>query len=143
MFVSDVQVMKSPNTGIRSLVGLYDIQDEISDCLERLGYISLAYGISHTNLGLMERKPGVRAGRGELTNKLVPDEVKSRMKVVNSIADGECDFSRKGRVGSEELQNIASMTRVEFDEHGMGVFVDVSPDYRIELLDVLVGPTNL
>ena len=143
MFVSDVQVVKSPDAGIRSIVGLYDIQDEISDRLERRGYLSLADGISHTNLGLMERKPCVRAGRGELRNKLVPDEVESGMKVVDSITNGEHDFLRNGLLRREQLQDIASKVRCEFDENGMGVFVDVSLDFRIELLNVLIGPTDL
>jgi hypothetical protein len=142
MFVSDVQVMKVPHVGIRSLVGLYDVNYELLNGLVSLGNFP-AIESRDDVLFRSERKFSVLRGCGKQRNESVPQEIKSGVKIVNSIPDGKSEFDWKRLLGCVESQHIASKMRCEFDQNGMGIFVDVSSQFQIELLDVLLSPSNL
>ncbi len=143
VFVRDVKVVQNPESFIPSFVRLYAIQNEVDDRLEGLGYFSTMNGRRDLSLCGSNRKFDVRVGGGKHTDKLVPDVVEGTAHIVNCIADDRCESWREMLIRRREVQDIASLVRVEFDGDAVSVFVDKPLNFRVKLIDMLFGSINL
>lgn len=143
VLVLNVESVQGPDgISIPSLVGLYDIHDEVSDPFGGLIFESAIHGgykfvpcVFYRELGVLGSLPGSREFY------VVGDEIESRSEVVQRISNDAHEFFWNG-FARHELERVVSSMEVSFNEHSVRVRIDESQK-TAHVSDVLFGPLNL
>ena len=142
VLVHDVELVKSPQGVIPSLVWFYRVQDQV----ENLSTGRLYFSSVHDGYEFM---PGFSNSElspliGSITRQaddFTRHEVEGGTQIVNAVSNNERHI--KGQfLGCLELDSICSI-RILLDKDTMGVSLKEGIDKRIQLTDVLIGPFDL
>ncbi|MGC2610794.1 MAG: hypothetical protein WA320_12015 [Candidatus Sulfotelmatobacter sp.] len=150
MFVEDVQIVQGPNGAIPSLVGLYDIQEEIDN--QRDSGISgetllfqSAINSTYQLLPLVANwKPCPMVGFSgrDGFKSLVVENIQGAFEIVQGIADDE-STARHIESRFVDLKSNAVAPSVFLDADGVKIRLGESLQQLIQVTDVLHGPFNL
>lgn len=143
VFIFDVEVMNGPDLEpISSLVGLYDIADEVNDPFGGLMFESAVNGGYKFIPSIAHRKLGVRSsfsGSGELY--VVGNVIESSPEVVKGVSNNAHEILWNGFTW-HEMKRIVSGVRISLDLDRVRVIVDGNKNIA-QLTDVLFGPLDL
>jgi hypothetical protein len=150
MFVEDVQIVQGPKGAIPSLVGLYDIQQEIDD--QRDSGISgetllfqSAIDLTYKFLPLIANwKPCPVIGLSGCDGfkSLVVQNIQGAFEIMQDIADDE-SAARHVESGLVNLKSNTVAPFVFLDADGVKIRFGESLKQLIQVTDVLHGPFNL
>jgi hypothetical protein len=150
MFVEDVQIVQGPEGMIRSLVGLYDIQENIHNqgysriSGEALLFQSAINGSYQLFPLVADWKPCPMIGfpRSGGLESLVVQNIKSAFEIMQGISD---DQSTVRHVESRfvNVEENAVVPSVFLDTSGVKVGLGERIEKFVKIVDVLHGPFNL
>jgi hypothetical protein len=142
VFVSNVEVVEGPEGVIPSLVGFYDIHDEVSDLFGGLLYQSTIDCAYHTIPGFSKRESSVVVVAAKPSeNDFVDRKIQSAFEVVESIPDDKSKVIWKGLSGID-LHDIVSELAVRMDAESVRVHSKCN-DHLVKIVDVMLGPFDL
>lgn len=143
VLVRNVESVQGPD-GISdpSLVGLYDIHDEVDDPFGGLIFESAIHGVYKFIPSFVYRKLCVyRPLSGGLEFEVAGDVIERGAQIMQTVSDNAHKFPWHG-YSLFELEQIIASIRVGFNEDSVRVSVD--PRQKItQVADVLFGPLNL
>src|SRR5450432_3883473 len=144
MFVDDVQIVKSPEQWIPSLVGLYRFDDEFPQSVRNLLlFQSTIQPLRNKFLPrIADWKPRPFAstfGRYEL----VVENIEGAPKIVQHITCNNGGIACESGSVNREPQMICSLPQIVINGNGVEIRVPEGSDHKVQVEDVLVGPFNL
>lgn len=140
MLVYDVEIVKTVQRAIPSLIGFYVVNNEIGDFRRMSLYIS-CINLSYKFLApLIKREFNIPIGGIVSFGSNVPDcHIKGCMEVVNNIADDQRHFIGQ-RCSYVKMELMRSALKINLSPKMVNICLDVGVQDRIKLKDVLIGP---
>jgi len=143
VLVENVEIVESTEGIIPSLVRFYDIHNVVTDSLGGLRYQSAIDGTFQFLRGFSEWESGVRIVEFEPPkNHFIDSKIQSTFKVVDGIPHNQRKFFWHG-FSYCELKALLSSLRVSLNDKRVEVCLRESPQTRMKITDVLLGPFNL
>lgn len=143
MFVLDVKSVQGPDGfSIPSLVGLYDIHDEVDDPFGGLIFESAMDGCYKFIPGVVHRKLGM-SGPLSVSGEfyVVGDEIESGAQIMERVSSDAHELFWHGFTRLE-LERVVASIRVSLNEDSVRMSVDAYQN-TVQISDVLLGPLNL
>jgi hypothetical protein len=143
VFVEDVDIMQGPQGVIPSSVRFYDIHDEVKDVFGGLLYQSAIDASYKFIPRFKEWKYSVIVVPSKSSKvDFVNSKVQSALEVVRGISNDKSNVSWQG-FSYIELDAIVSGLKILIGAKRVKITSSKSQDFRVKIIDVLLGPFNL
>jgi len=145
VLIFNVESVQGPDViPISSLVGLYNIHDEVDDPFGGLMFESAIDGCFKFILGVVHRKLGVFSSLSSSSKfNIIGDKIERSSEIMQSVSNYAHEFFWHG-LTKLELERITSGVRVTFNPNGVKVTLDDFANQKsIQVSDVLFGPLDL
>ena len=145
VLIEDIQIVQGPKGVIPSLVWLYDIHNEVTDCLRGLMYQSAINGRYKFIPRLAERESGVVVvSMKSPKDDFIDQNIQSSFQIVQRIAKDEGQVSSVWDYARHlNFKHIVSSLKIVLDRKRVNCTVNQQIAAGVKIHDVLIGPLDL